>query len=302
MYSVEYIKCRICGSDETKFLGTRGNMEYTGVHKSDKPKEHIMTNVVKCKRCSFIYTNPLIVSDTETYNDPADYFSSSTVDPETLFESTLAVIEKYAKKGKILDVGCGKGEFLNISKKKGWEAYGLEPSVNLAKFGLEKYGLNVVSTPLKDAGYPDRFFDVVVLNMVLEHVDDPKEFLSEIKRVLKKDGLLFIEVPNMDSLMLKMATIYFRLQGKEWSPLLSPLHHPFHCYGYNASSLGYLLNNQGFDVKRKFIRDSSLRGFRHDSGGTGFEKFARSSLTKISGLVGKGDVLMVIAQEKGAIN
>ncbi|NQU73730.1 MAG: class I SAM-dependent methyltransferase [Candidatus Omnitrophica bacterium] len=302
MYSVEHIKCRICGSDKTKFLGTRGNMEHAGAYDPSNLNEHMVTNVVKCKKCSFIYTNPLIISNTETYNDPSDYFSSSTVDPETLFKSTLALIEKHARKGNILDIGCGKGEFLNISKKRGWEAYGLEPSVNLAKFGLEKYSLNVVSTPLKDAGYPDRFFDVVVLNMVLEHVDDPKEFLSEIRRVLKKDGVLFIEVPNMDSLMLKMATIYFRLRGKEWSPLLSPLHHPFHCYGYNTSSLGYLLNSRGFDVRRKLVRDSGLRGFRHDSGGTGVEKFVRNALTRLAGLIGKGDVLMVLAKKKGGMN
>ena len=298
MYNVEYINCKVCGRDMPQFLGVRGNREYTGAKNKGGSQEHMATNVVKCKKCSFVYTNPLIISKTEIYDDPSDYFPSSAANPERLFKSMLNLVEKYAKKGRMLDVGCGKGEFLHTSKKKGWEAYGLEPSLNLARFGLEKYGLNVISTPLKDAGYPDCFFDVVVLNMVLEHVDDPKEFLGEIRRVLKKDGLLFIEVPNMDSLMLKMATLYFRLKGREWSPLLSPLHHPFHCYGYNNSSLRYLLNSQGFDIKRGFTRDSSLRGFRSNSEGTRFEKFVRSVVTKISGAIGKGDVMIAIAQKK----
>ena len=298
MYSVEYVNCKICGSDAPKFLGIRGSQEHAGAVNSEKFQEHMVTNVVRCRKCGFVYTNPLIMAKLDTYNNPDTYLPSSKTSPEVLFSFTLNLIERYIKRGRILDVGCGKGEFLNIAKKKGWEAYGLEPSANFAEFALRRYGLDVKCASLEKAQYPDDFFDAVVLNMVLEHVDNPRMFISEINRVLKKNGLLFIEVPNMDSFMLKMATLYFRLSGRDWSPLLSPLHYPFHCYGYNPSSIKRLLYEQSFHIEKVVIRDSSLRGFRSDAGGTVFEKFIRAIFTKLGGLIGKGDVLIAIATKR----
>jgi len=298
MYSVEYINCKVCGNDVPKFLGIRGSREHAGAVNSDKSQEHMVTNVVRCGKCGFVYTNPLIMAKLDIYNNPDAYLSSSKTSPEVLFSFTLNLIERHIKRGRILDVGCGKGEFLNIAKKKGWEAYGLEPSANFAEFASKRCGLDIKCDSLEKAQYPDAFFDAVVLNMVLEHIDHPRTFLSEINRILKKSGLLFIEVPNMDSFMLKIAALYFRLSGKGWSPLLSPLHYPFHCYGYNSSSIKRLLYEQSFHIEKVVIRDSGLRGFRSDAGGTPFEKFICDVVTKLSGLIGKGDVLIVIATKR----
>jgi len=297
MYSVEYINCKVCGNDDYKILGIRGNREYAGAMTSQGTGEHITTNVVRCRRCGFVYTNPLISAETNSYEDPSYYQSSSSVEAEVLFNYILRAIERYVLKGRLLDVGCGKGEFLSVAKKRGWQVNGLEPSVNLARFASDNSGLDVKTSSLKEAGYPRGYFDAVSLNMVLEHVDDPADLLADIQAVLKKDGLLFIEVPNMDSLMLNAAAWYFRFRGKNWSPLLSPLHYPFHCYGYNPSSIGCLLKRQGFSVKKIHIRDSLLRGFRPDSKGTFFEKAARNGITRIAGFLGRGDVMMVFANK-----
>ena len=297
-YKVEYINCKICGADRPGFLGTRGNREYAGAPGSVTDEEHIVTNVVKCKVCGFVYINPLIFPRKTGYDNPHNYISSGIMGPEALCGFTLGLIEKYVKKSKMLDIGCGKGEFLSAAKKRGWEVYGLEPSVNLGRFAIEKSGADVKMSDLKESHYPDNYFDIVTLNMVLEHIDGPKEFILEIRRILKDRGHLFIEVPNMDSLMLKIAALYYRLSGKAWSPFLSPLHYPFHCYGYNMSSLAFLLNNSGFYIKRKVVRDSSMRGFRFDAGGSAFEKAARNAVSKLSGLLGMGDVLNVIAEKK----
>ena len=134
--------------------------------------------------------------------------------------------------------------------------------------------------------------------MVLEHIDNPKGLIAGVKRILKAKGILFIEVPNMDSLMLKAAVLYFRLRGRDWSPLLSPLHYPFHCYGYNISSLRRLLAMRGFTIKRVVIRDSSLRGFRSDTGGRTLEKLGRNVAARLCGFLGRGDVLMAVAQKE----
>lgn len=297
MYKIKRINCKICGSSTSKLLGIRGNREYTGAGSADPSQEHIVTNVVKCEKCGFIYTDPLIISETGGYTDPCYYEASSSESPDRLFGFTLNLIEKFHKSGRMLDIGCGKGEFLSVAKKKGWEAHGIETSANFAKYASDTYGLPVKNLPLEKAGYPDDFFDVITLNMVLEHIEEPNSLICGIKNVLKDKGLLFIEVPNMESLMLKIITLYFRLKGKNWSPLLSPLHYPFHSYGYSSSSIRYLLETNGFVIEKILIRDSGLRGFRSDTGGTKMEKLFRSIVARLSGLIGMGDILIVIARK-----
>lgn len=300
MYSVEYINCRVCGSDMPKFLGIRGNREYTGAGELAGAREHMATNVVKCRKCGFVYTNPLIIIETGAYVDPEDYQASSSAGGhQKLFEFNLSLIEKYAKKGRLLDVGCGKGEFLSAAGKRGWQVFGIEPSANFAECAAAGSGMDISRSQLENADYPDNFFDAITLNMVLEHISSPNSLIAAIKKVLKTKGLLFIEAPNMGSLMLKAASLYFRLRKRDWSPFLSPLHYPFHCYGYDISSLRYLLAVHGFTIKKAVIRDSSLRGFRSDSGGSVFEKSGRNLIARLSGFLGNGDVLIAIAQ-KGA--
>lgn len=297
MYKLGHINCGVCGSDDPKLLGIRGNREYAGADPKDG-SEHIVTNVVRCRKCSFVYTNPLIVTDMNGYNDPDQYISSSGIGPERLFGRTLSLIERYSQKGRLLDIGCGKGEFLSAAKKSGWEIHGVEPSAELAQFAAAACGIDVRPVSLKEARYLDSFFDAVTLNMVLEHVEKPRELLGEIRRILKSSGTLFIEVPNTDSLTLAMAARYFRLRGRNWSPLLSPLHYPFHSYGYNASSLRFLLEENNFDIKKIWVYSASLRGFRKDAGGRWFEKLGRDAVSRLAAVLRKGDNLMVIAGKR----
>jgi SAM-dependent methyltransferase len=297
-YKVEHISCKVCGSDKTKFLGIRGNLEYAGALPLKTGEEHIVTNVVQCRKCGFVYTNPFILTSggNKGYVDPDEYCpSAENIDSKILFGYSISLIERYVPgKGTLLDIGCGKGEFLALAKEKGWQAYGIEPSEKFADYATKKYNLDI-KLDIKNSNFQGSFFDVVTLNMVLEHLDSPKATLLEIRRVLKDNGFLFIEVPNMDSWMLKLATLYFRLNKKGWSPLLSPLHHPFHCYGYNMFSLRSLLKNAGFRIKRFIISDTHLRGMYLRPSVSTLEKKLCRIAGRIASFIGKGDVLMAIA-------
>lgn len=296
-YRVEYISCRVCGSDKPKFLGIRGNLEYSGVLSLKTGEEHMVTNVVRCRRCGFVYTNPLILeTNHKGYVNPDEYQpSADNIDPKELFGHTLNLIEKHVpEKGILLDFGCGKGDFLSLAKEKSWQVYGIEPSEIFKNYAVAKYNLAIKSS-IENTGFQDSFFDVATLNMVLEHLDDPVNALLGIRKLLKDNGMLFIEVPNTDSWMLKLATIYFRLNKKEWSPLLSPLHHPFHCYGYNMSSLGCILKNTGFKIKKFIITDTHLRGIRGGLSTNNLEKTFCKIISRLAGFIGKGDVLIVVA-------
>lgn len=302
-YSVEYIDCKICGSDEPKFLGFRGNLEYMGAPGLNPGQEHMATAVVRCRNCGFVYTNPRIIVSAQGepgfYKDPQMYCSSMCADPLKVFNQALNLIERSCrKKGRLLDVGAGKGEFLAAAKMQGWEAFGVEPSLNFVRYAKERYGLDIQNSSLDKAGFPDNFFDAVTLNMVLEHIEDPRGLFSAIRRVLKNDGVLYIEAPNTDSGLLKIINLYYRLTGREWSPLLSPLHPPYHCYGYQPSCLKRLCRMNNFAVKKVFIFGIGLRGFRSFGGGNKFKEWLRVALARLLGLINKGDILVVIAAKR----
>ena len=297
VYKVENMNCEICESNLTKFLGIRGNLEYAGAPPLKPGQEHIVTDVVRCRKCGFIYTKPLILLDTtKGYEDAKDYKpSADNVPCEDLFRLTLELIEKFTSVGKILDIGCGKGEFLAVAKEKGWQVYGVEPSLQFADYASKKMGIKIERQELGNTNFPDAFFDAITLNMVLEHLDNPKTTIKEIKRILKEGGVLFIEVPNTDSLMLKLASFYFKFTGRGWSPLISPLHYPYHRYGYNIKSLRYLLNSFNFKIKKAILSESNLRGIRFNPSTNNLEKNLCKVTTKISACIGQGDILKVIA-------
>ena len=302
-YSVEYISCKICGNDSPKFLGFRGNLEYVEAPKLAATQEHMVTTVVKCRSCGFIYTNPKIILPSEkrsnVYSEPEKYNSSICQDSLKLFNNTINLLEKFTKhRGKLLDVGSGKGEFLATAKMRGWEVFGVDPSQNFVHYAKEKYDLDIQNCILQKANFSENYFDAITLNMVLEHIDNPHGLLSTIYRILKKNGLLYIEVPNMDSMLLKLIKIYFRLTKRDWSPHISPLHHPFHCYGYNRSSLKLLCKMNSFTIRKFSIFGIGLRGFQPYSNINLFKERLRKILAKFFGLIKQGDILIAVATKK----
>ncbi|MBI5145297.1 MAG: class I SAM-dependent methyltransferase [Candidatus Omnitrophica bacterium] len=299
-YNTRYITCKVCGCNTTKFLGIRGNLEYNDAPLLSSEDEHIVTNIVRCRNCGFVYTNPYIVIPEDVtlgfYNEPEKYRASvCEEDPLRIFTRNLNIIERVTgKRGRILDIGSGKGEFLALAKKRGWEAFGVEPAQNFAHYAADKYNLDIQNVTLEEANFPYDYFDVVTLNMVLEHIENPHELLVRIKKVLKNGGLLFIEVPNMDSLLLQAINIYYRLKGKNWSAHLSPLHYPYHCYGYNTSSLKLLCELNGFNAIRFFIFSIGLRGFRIQNKTNWFQNTTLNLLAQIFTLINKGDILIAL--------
>ncbi len=102
-------------------------------------------------------------------------------------------------KGKLLDVGCGSGEFLFSMQFRGWEVTGIDSDLKAVQVAQSK-GLDVKYGNLFDQNFNDESFDAIVLSHFIEHVYDPKKILIECKRLLKKGGKLVIATPNNKSL------------------------------------------------------------------------------------------------------
>lgn len=299
IYRVKYIKCKICDSDDFRLLGIRGNVEYIGAHILKDGETHMITNIVKCNICHFVYTNPYIIYDEGTYfyNDTDKYDASCNGKQDKLFKKTISLIEEFTKRGRVLDIGAGKGEFLALAKKSGWDVYGVEMSEKFADYAKNRYNLNIEKKSLSQIGYPGKYFDVVTLNMVLEHIEEPNGIMKEIHRILKDDGIVIIEIPNMNSLMLKAVRLYFLMKGKPWSPLLSPLHKPYHSYGYYKFTLKFLLNRHNLRIVKAMTLSLSSRGVDAKSSVYTILKAGRDIMATVGNCIGMGDIMTVIAKK-----
>jgi 2-polyprenyl-3-methyl-5-hydroxy-6-metoxy-1,4-benzoquinol methylase len=119
--------------------------------------------------------------------------------------------------GRLLDVGCGAGEFLARMRQIGWESQGVEPDPNAARHARDRFGLNVFCGTLAEAGIPDESFDAVTMSHVIEHVADPIGLMAECRRILKPGGRLVAVTPNTESLGR-------RIFGGAWYPWETPRH------------------------------------------------------------------------------
>src|SRR2546422_247819 len=120
-------------------------------------------------------------------------------------------------RGRLLDVGCGSGQFLAQMQQLGWEVMGVEPDPVAAGVAHRMFHLNVASGTLEGARLPESSFDVVTMNHVIEHVPDPIGSLRECNRVLREGGRLIVVTPNVDSLG-------HRFFNRSWRGLEVPRH------------------------------------------------------------------------------
>jgi 2-polyprenyl-3-methyl-5-hydroxy-6-metoxy-1,4-benzoquinol methylase len=162
-------------------------------------------SIIKCTTCNFLMTSPRPDSDSiGKYYESEDYISHSTTTKSLLdklyrkvrsftLRWKLSLIQRQKPKGKILDYGCGTGEFLNTCRKANWECYGVEPSNSARQKAIELTSLTIVES--LTSLHQDKF-DTITLWHVLEHVEDLNEKLLALKRILAVDGTIFIAVPN----------------------------------------------------------------------------------------------------------
>ncbi len=153
------------------------------------------------------------------------------------FRNKLPKIPPYIPGGRILDVGCGSGEYLELMANLGWNVLGTDISEAAVSAARVKR-LPVMIGNLSDLNLPDEHYDVITLWDVLEHLHTPIETLSKVWRLLKPEGLLMIGLPNIDSLQ-------FRIFTDKWHGL----HPPYHLSFFTLSTLRMALQNTGFQVE-----------------------------------------------------
>jgi 2-polyprenyl-3-methyl-5-hydroxy-6-metoxy-1,4-benzoquinol methylase len=132
---------------------------------------------------------------------------------ERMYKDEIKRIHKFCDNGRILDVGCGIGKFLNFFDKKKWERYGVEIS-DYAIMESRKLGIKIKDKDQYD--YDNDFFDVIVFRGSLQLIPNPFQVIINCSKLLKKGGLMiFLSTPNSNS-------PYYRRFGT--LPMLTPHH------------------------------------------------------------------------------
>jgi len=182
----------------------------------------------RCTNCKLVRTKNFTLPNYRSYHRDTQY-KTDEVFFRNIFAKRYMNIAKYAKPGKVLDIGAANGVLLDIFSEHGWKTYGVEPS-GTAEVAISK-GHIIEKEALDSTKFKPKSFDVIVINHVLEHVIDPISFLNKAKELLTDKGIMYIDVPNFGSLSSYLA-------GRQWKYIL-PKEHVHH---FTTETLQRLIN------------------------------------------------------------
>ena len=194
--------CPLCGSDRSHYVLNSKDYRFKLSNKT--------FNLVGCEKCGLIFLNPRPTMEEafKFYPDAKFYGDSHSIInfiSRIISEFKRIEIERHRKKGRILDLGCGTGNFLSIFDENiKWERYGVEVSKYASQVAKKHLNDKIFTCELRNCCFPNNYFDVITANHVFEHLFNPHNELKEIHRILKEDGILYIRVPNIESNQFKM--------------------------------------------------------------------------------------------------
>lgn len=240
---IERVPCALCGqSDAATFIQGCG------------PRQ-----IVRCRRDGLVYVSPRL---------PATHIVESfgtfvTDENQDLFESqrgrTLrreaGQIKALKRGGSLLDVGCATGPFFANFPEPSWRLFGVEPCRQGADYARRRYQADVFQGVLRDAHWPEEFFDVVTILDSLFYFPNPLVELMEARRVLKRDGVLALEIPGFTYKLLRERGPLCWLFDRKWSRLKPE---SMHLYHFSPRTLRLLLEKAGYRVVKAFPQQAPL--------------------------------------------
>jgi len=243
---MENVNCTLCGSGVKEILETRA-------------RYGLQVNTVICKVCGLVFISPRMTLKEydEFYSSPAyrKLYSSMEMPTKEMDERSLRGAEekfsffsrsinmsRFGKK-KFLDIGCSAGYLPFVFHKRDWEAEGLEPTRTFAEHGRKKFGLNIMTGLVENTKFKGKYSFITLIH-VFEHITDPHAVLRKLRNLLDADGILYIEVPNVQE-------FYGRFEQS------CDIAHPYY---YSPATLSAVLKMNGFDIV-KLISGSSVRLF-----------------------------------------
>lgn len=209
----EKVDCPICGIAPQKFA----------------TDDHGFS-LCQCPKCGLQFVTPRLdfeqLADkvyTDVYFPRRDEISE---EERFQFSHQLDNFERlFGEKGRVLDIGCGNGSFLSYAEQNGWEIAGVD--IKLSE-DAKRLTCPLWEGRLQDIDFGTEKFDVVRLNHVLEHTQNPVDELKIVRRLLNDGGIIYLSVPNIAGISAKMKNLQSRLKlkGRPWRHYAA-MHHLF---------------------------------------------------------------------------
>ena len=240
----------------------------------------------RCDNCSFLFTNPRPrAAEIGPYYQSDRYVSHAGDKKNFSFmykvydivrdysiKQKLKLIKSYQPSGKLMDLGCGLGYFLDgVVKDNTFSALGVDVSEEAIDYVKNRFGYSVLNEDKLNTITPHSY-DVITQWHVLEHVHLLNERMQQLKSILKPSGTLFIAVPNSNS-----------WDAKHYKEFWDGYDVPRHLYHFNQKSFGLLMEKHGFEVleTKPMLFDApyiSMRSEVHKGKGLSFIRGAFSGL------------------------
>ena len=163
---------------------------------------------VICVHCGLVWSDPFPYDPRQFYekNYRLEYKNSYSPKPKHIIRAGKVALTRHRKiehlltgRQTILDVGTGGGEFAYLLKSMGHDLHGIEPNRGYADYSVAEYELNLQIGFIQDSRFSDEYFDIITIWHVLEHTEDPYFVLRKLHKLLKPQGVLVVEVPNIEA-------------------------------------------------------------------------------------------------------
>ena len=223
------VACGFCGGGDRDALVTVGNLR-----------------VVQCKECKLVYVTPRPTANAlrtlyAAYHlrDGGSEHSWASL-MRRIFEESADVLKDSRNgngQGRLLDVGCGFGGFVELMCRRGWKAEGIDPSPNVVAAAAKK-GIPVRLGTLEECGALAASFDAITMFYVLEHLADPMRALRKAYDLLAPGGILLVRVPDTTPIVRMLTP--FALGASLYDA-------PYHLYDFSSSVLRKMLEKTGFE-------------------------------------------------------
>lgn len=284
---MERIPCAICGSARARNLP-----EFTRLTNVRAPAAF-----VQCSRCGLIYMNPRPSPSEVAQEYTEDYYrgyiagggmaggDAELAGPLRRRLDRLDML--FPNHGRLLEIGCAMGHFLNEARLRGWDVEGAEISAWAADYARRHYGLKVQAGSVDEISIPDDQYDVIHLHHVFEHLPNPAQTLRRLFGWLRSGGLLVIEVPNELGDLLTRVRWWL---GKSPDIYAMP---SSHLYIYRPTTLSRMVQLAGFNKEQV----ATYRTNANLQSRIPFGLLAKRAIYRLESVVGAGPLIELLARK-----
>ena len=229
--------CNLCGDSEVTVLSKRS-------------RNAVPLQTVICTHCGLVWSDPFPHDPRRFYESDYRLEYKQAYSPKTkhILRAGRVAIERYGKikhllsgRKTVLDVGTGGGEFAYLIKSLGHDLYGIEPNKGYAEYSIAEYALNLQIGFIQDNTFSPNSFDIITIWHVLEHTEDPCAVLQTLQRLLKPEGVLVVEVPNIEANCQSPKSTF----------------HAAHLFNFNLATLQKLGEKAGLKVANQLFSNDA---------------------------------------------